>query len=137
MFWFTSQEQYSIKTLEFYETNSYFYSMIYEKNLFGSYFILKVGIFFVNLLADRKAVDSAPKYYLLTWATNQGSTFSPCIRYKWMNSIDWSTKPSLTRQGLIWENSSFHLFHHGKNWNVQPRATFILPVVNLCVNWGK
>ena len=36
MFWFTSQEQHSIKTLEFTETNSYFYSFTYEKNIFSS-----------------------------------------------------------------------------------------------------
>ena len=30
-------------------------------------------IFFVNLLADRKAVDSTQKYYLLTGDTNQAS----------------------------------------------------------------
>ena len=31
--------------------------------------------FFVNLLADRKAVDSTPKYSLLGWNTNQVSLF--------------------------------------------------------------
>ena len=33
--------------------------------------------------------------------------------------------------------NSFYLFHHGKNGKVQPRATFKIPVFNLCVNWGK
>ena len=28
----------------------------------------------------------------------------------------------------------FYLFYHGKNWKVQPRATFKIPVVNLCAN---
>ena len=37
MFWITSQEQHSIKTLEFTETNNYFYSFTYEKkNIFSS-----------------------------------------------------------------------------------------------------
>ena len=39
-----------------------------------------VGRFFVNLLADRKVVDSTPKYYLLAGDTKQASIFSPCIR---------------------------------------------------------
>ena len=34
MFWVISQEQHSIKTLEFTETNSYFYSFIYEKKTY-------------------------------------------------------------------------------------------------------
>ena len=38
--------------------------------------------FFVNLLADRKAVDLTPKYSLLDGDTNQAFNFSPCIRYK-------------------------------------------------------
>ena len=100
MFWVISQEQHSIKTLEFTETSSYFYSFTYEKNIFSSSSYQWVD-FFVNLLADRKAVDSTPKYSLLAGDKNQASIFSPSIRYKWVNSIDWSTKLSLTRQGLI------------------------------------
>ena len=50
---------------------------------------------------ETKAVDSTPKYFLLAGDTNQASTFSSCMRYKWANSIDWSTKLPLTRQGLI------------------------------------
>ena len=34
MFWITSQEQHSIKTLEFTETNNYFYSFTYEKKIY-------------------------------------------------------------------------------------------------------
>ena len=34
-------------------------------------FMLPVGRFFVNLLADRKVVDSTPKYSLLAGDTNQ------------------------------------------------------------------
>ena len=81
----------------------------------------------MNLLADRKAVDSTPKYYLLAGDENQASIFFPCIRYKWVNSIDWSSKLFLTRQGLIQKTPVFHLFHHGKNWKVQSRATFKIP----------
>ena len=40
-----SQEQHSIKTLEFTETNRYFYSFTYEKNIFSG-FILPVGRFY-------------------------------------------------------------------------------------------
>ena len=126
MFWVISQEQHSIKTLEFTKTNSYFYSFTYEKNIFSSSFYQWVD-FFVNLLADRRAVDSTPTYSLLACDTNQASIFSSRIRYKWVNSIDWSTKLSPV----------FYLFHHGKNWKVQPRTTIKIPLVNLCVNWGK
>ena len=60
-----SQEQHSMKTLEFTKTNSWFYSFTYEKkNIFSSSSYQWVD-FFVNLLADKKAVDSTPKYYLL------------------------------------------------------------------------
>ena len=90
MFWVISQEQHSIKTLEFTETNSYFHSFTYEKNIFSSLSYQWV-FFFVNLLADRKAVDSTPRYSLLAGDKNQASIFSPCLRYKWANSIDWST----------------------------------------------
>ena len=39
MFWVISQEQHSIKTLEFTETNSYYYNFTYEKkNIFSSFF---------------------------------------------------------------------------------------------------
>ena len=110
MFWVISQEQRSIKTLEFTETNGYFYSFTYGKKHIWQ-FILPADRFFVSLLADRKAVDSTPKYSLLDGDTNQVSIFSPCIRYKWGNIIDWSTTLSLTRQSLIQKIPVFYLFH--------------------------
>ena len=91
MFWFTSQKQHSLKTLEFTRTNSYFYSFTYEKNILVSPSYQRVN-FFRNLsMSDIKAVDSTPKYSLLTWDKNGASIFSPCIRYKWVNRIDWWT----------------------------------------------
>ena len=36
IFWVISQQQHSIKTLEFTETNSFFHSFTYEKNIFSS-----------------------------------------------------------------------------------------------------
>ena len=51
-------------------------------------FTLPLGGHFVNLLAYRKVVDSTTKYSLLAGDTNQASIFSPCIRYKWGNSIE-------------------------------------------------
>ena len=104
MFLVISQEQHSIKTLEFTETNSYFYSFTYGKNIFSSSSLVRstgipVDWFFVNLLADRKVVGLTPKYSLADGDTNKPSIFSACIR--WINMIDWSTKLSLTRQSLI------------------------------------
>ena len=74
MFSVISQEQHSIKTLGFTETNSYFYSYTYEKNIFSSSSYQWVD-FFLDLLVDRKAVDSTPKYSLLSVNTNQVSVF--------------------------------------------------------------
>ena len=70
MFLVISQEQHSIKTLEFTETDSYINSLTYGKNMFSSSSLVRstgipVDRFFVNLLADRKAVGSTPKYSLL------------------------------------------------------------------------
>ena len=75
MFWVISQEQHSIKTQEFTETNSFFYSFTYDKNIFSSSSRQTVCSFFENLLADRKAVDSTPEYYLFAEHTNQASIF--------------------------------------------------------------
>ena len=49
--------------------NSYFYSLTYGKTYLTVTSSDKWVDFFVNLLADRKAVDSTPKY-------------SVCLRYK-------------------------------------------------------
>ena len=76
--------------MEFTESNSYFYGFTYKKkNICSSLFYQWVDSF-VNLLADRKAVDSTPKLYLLARDKNQASidSFSPCIRYKSVNIID-------------------------------------------------
>ena len=138
MFWVIPQEQDSIKTLEFAETNSYFYIFTYQKNIYLAVSSSDQWVdFSVNLLAVRKAVDLTPKYFLLAWNTNQASVFSPCIRCKWIKSIDWSTKLSLTRQGLIYKTPVCYLFDHWENWKVQSRATLKIPVINICVNWGK
>ena len=75
MFWVISQEQHSIRTFEFTETNSYFYSFTYGKKTYLAVHLTSGYRFFVNLLADRKAVDSTPKYYLLAGDTNQASFF--------------------------------------------------------------
>ena len=60
-----SQEQHSMKTLEFTKTNNYIASLMKKTYLnlavSSSYQWLD---FFVNLLADRKTVDSTPKYSL-------------------------------------------------------------------------
>ena len=88
MFSVISQEQHSIKTLEFTETNSYFYSFTYRKKHMQQFILpvrstgIPVDRFFVNLLADRKAVGSKPKYSLIDGDTNQPSIFSACIKLK-------------------------------------------------------
>ena len=70
----------------FTETNSYFISLMEKKHI--QQFILPVDRFFVNLWADKKAVDLTPKYYQLDEDTNQASIFSPCTRYKLVKMID-------------------------------------------------
>ena len=49
MFWVISQEQHSIKTLEFTETNSYFHSFTYEKNIFSSSSYIPVDRFSLRI----------------------------------------------------------------------------------------
>ena len=49
MFWIISQEQHSIKTLEFTETNSYFHSFTYEKNIFSSSSYIPVDRFSLRI----------------------------------------------------------------------------------------
>ena len=71
-----------MKTLELTETNNYFYSFPYETTYLAVSSSYQRVDFFVNLLADRKAVDSTPKYSLLAGDKNQASIFSPSIRYK-------------------------------------------------------
>ena len=58
------------------------------KKIYLAVHLTIMGGFFVNLLAYRKVVDSTTKYILLAGDTNQASIFSPCIRYKWGNSIE-------------------------------------------------
>ena len=136
MFWVISQEQHSIKTLL--KLRAICIASLMKKTYLAvSSSYQWVGRFFYEFLADRKAVDSTPKHYLLAWDIIQAPIFSLCIRYKWVNSIDWSIKLFLIRQGLIYKTPVFYLFHRGNNWKVQPRATPKIPVVNLCVNWGK
>ena len=90
MLWVIAQEQRNIKTQEFTETNSYFYSFTYEKNIFSSSSHRWVA-FFMNLLADRFNT----RIFSACWRYKLGFYFSLYIRYKWVNSIDWSTKLSL------------------------------------------
>ena len=49
MFWVISQKQHSIKTLEFTETNSYFHSFTYEKNIFSSSSYIPVDRFSLRI----------------------------------------------------------------------------------------
>ena len=44
-------------------------------------------------------------------------------------TISYQAGPNLEKSKKV-----FYLFYHGKNWKVQPRATFKIPVVNLCAN---
>ena len=63
----------STKTLEFTETNSYFYSYTFEKTYLAV--LLTIRYIFVNLLTDRKIAVSTPKYSLLAGNLNQASNF--------------------------------------------------------------
>ena len=90
MFWVISQEQHSIKTLEFTETNSYFHSFTYEKNIFSSSSYQWVD-FIWEFAGRQKSCGFNTKIFSACWRYKPGFYFSPCIRYKWVNSIDWST----------------------------------------------
>ena len=69
MFWVISQQQHSIKTLEFTETNSYFDSFTYEKNIFSSLSFQWVD-FFCEFVGRQKSCGFNTKI------------FSACRRYK-------------------------------------------------------
>ena len=100
IFWVISQEQHSIKTQEFTETNSYFYSFTYEKNIFSSSSYQWVD-FLWEFAGRQKSCGFNTKILSACWRYKPGFYFSPYIRYKWVNSIDWSTKLSLIQQSLI------------------------------------
>ena len=72
MFWVISQEQHSIKTLEFTETNSYFYRLTYEKNIFTSYFFLPVGRFFCEFVGRQKSCGINTKILYACWRYKLG-----------------------------------------------------------------
>ena len=61
---------------------------------------LTSGKIFCEFVGRQKVLDLPPKYSLLAGETKEASNFSPCMIYKWGNSIEWSTKLSLTREGL-------------------------------------
>ena len=109
MFWVILQEQHSIKALEFTETNSYFYSFTYGKNIFSSSSYQWIDFLWICWQTEKLWIQHQNILCLLE-IQNQASVFSPCIRYKWANSIDWSTKLSLTRETEPnLENSNFFI----------------------------
>ena len=69
-------EQDIIKTLEFTETNSYFYSFTYKETNLAVH--LTNGQIFL-WISWQTTVDSTSKYSLLAGDTNQTSISSPCI----------------------------------------------------------
>ena len=64
----------SKKTLEFTETNNYFYGCTYEKTYLAvTNFLPAVRRFFLNLLTNSKVVGPTQKHFLLPRDINQGS----------------------------------------------------------------
>ena len=72
MFWVISQEQHNIKTHEFTETNSYFYSFTYEKNIFSGSFIWPVGRFFREFIGRQKSCGFNTKILSAWWRYKPG-----------------------------------------------------------------
>ena len=109
-----------------------------KKTLFSSSFYQSgvgfVGGFFCEVVDRQKSCRFNTKIFSDCWRYKPGFYFfSPCIRYNWVNSIDWSTKLSLTRQGLIYKN----LFHQlGKIRTSSLEHHSNISVFNLCVNCG-
>ena len=82
-------------------------------------------------------MDATSKYFLLAGDTKR-------LLFSFLHKIQMSKQHRLINLTISYqaepnlENSSFlSLSSIGKNWKVQPRATFKIPVFNLCVNWGK
>ena len=99
-------------------------------------FILPVERFYCEFVGRLKNCGFHTKYSLLAGDTNQASISSPCIIHKWVNSTDWSTLTISYQAGPNLENSSFLSLSSWEKLE-QPRATFKIPVFNLCVNWGE
>ena len=132
MFWVISQEQHSIKTQEFTETNSYFYSFTYEKNIFSSSSHQCVVFLRICWQIEKLWIQQQNIFCLLEKQTRLLFFSLHKIQMsKQHRLISYPAEPNL-------ENSSFFaLSSIGKNWKVQPRATFKIPVFILCVNWWK
>ena len=63
---------------------------------------LTIGWIFCEFVGIQKSCGFNNKILSACWRYKPGLYFTPCIRYKWGNSIEWSAKVStLTRQGLI------------------------------------
>ena len=138
MFWLISQEQHSIKTQEFTETNSYFYSFTYGKNIFSSSSYQWIDFLWICWQAEKLWIQHKNILCLMGIQTRL-LFFSPCIREKWVNMIDWSTKLIIFYQTEpnVEKSSFFSLSSIRKNWKAQSRTTFKISVFNPCVSWVK
>ena len=104
MFWVISQEQHSIKTLEFTETNSYFYSFTYEKNIFSS--SSHQCVVFLRICWQTEKLWSQYQNIFCLLEIQTRLLFFSLRKNKWVNSIDWSI------------NREKYVFHLDK-WNFE------------------
>ena len=81
---------------------------LYKKQI--KQFVLPVGSSFCQFV-DRKVAGLMTKYSLLSRDTNQGFCFFPCIK-KWINSIDLSSKLSLSYKGNV---NHYQIVHHPRS----------------------
>ena len=138
MFWVISKAQHSIKWhWNLLKLAAIFIAWLMKKTYLAVHLTSRPSHLFCEFVGRQKSCGFNNKVFSACWNTNQTTIFSLSTRYKWVNSIYWSTKLTLTRQGLIYKTPVFYLFHLGKNWKVQPRAMFKIPAFNLCVNWEK
>ena len=107
MFWVISQEQHSIKTLEFTETNSYFHSFTYEKTYLAVHLIYQWIDFLWEFAGRQKSCGFNTKIFSACWRYKPGFYFFSLHKIQMSKHdrfINWTssfkTEPNL-------ENSSF------------------------------
>ena len=126
-FWIISQEQQSIKTLEFTETDSYFYSFTFSSS--SHQWIDFLWICWQKNCGFNSKILSA------WWGYKPGFCFFSSQMIKHDRLIIWTisyqTEPNPEKFSFLCLSSI------GKNWKSQPRATFKTLVFNPCVNWAK
>ena len=113
-----------------------FIASLVKKNIFSSQFILQVGRFFCEFVGRQIRCGFNTKIL------SARLRYKPGFYFFFLHKIQMSKQHRLSNLTISYQagpnleksKKVFYLFYHGKNWKVQPRATFKISVVNLCAN---